>query len=361
MKRLLLLVLFGVLAVALIPGPRMRAEELEPKYQKAVEKGLEWLAKQQYRDGHWDAAGGQYPMAMTALSGMAMLMEGSTIREGKYANNIKRAVDWFMSRSQPNGLLGNPNNPGEIGRYMYGHGFGVLFLSQVYGEEEDAERRKKLEDILTRGVEFIGRAQSTVGGWNYVSAHDGGGDGHEGSVTVTQMQALRAARNAGIKVPKEIIEKGYKYLQKSTAPDGGVQYSLGGGAGSGPLTAAGVCCSFAAGEYNTADAKKWLKFCQQHIPIDKSGTDRFGHYEYTQYYFAQDIYMLGEDGWNKLFPEDKNPLRWSKYRDNIFDYLVSRQNADGSWTQGYIGPVFNTACFLTILQLDKATLPVYQR
>ena len=39
-------------------------------------------------DGHWEANGGQYPTTMTALAGMALLMEGSTIREGKYSQNI---------------------------------------------------------------------------------------------------------------------------------------------------------------------------------------------------------------------------------------------------------------------------------
>jgi len=195
MKRLSLICVAALVTLG-AQAQRARAEELPPKYQAAVNKGLEWLAKQQYRDGHWDANGGQYPMAMTALAGMALLMEGSTIREGKYADKIRRAVDWFISRSQRNGLLGNPNNPMEGGRYMYGHGFGTLFLASVYGEEEDADRRKKLEDVLTRAVQFIGEAQSTTGGWNYVSNKDGGGDGHEGSVTITQMQALRAARIA---------------------------------------------------------------------------------------------------------------------------------------------------------------------
>ena len=41
--------------------------------------------------------------------------------------------------------------------------------------------------------------------------------------------------------------------------------------------------------------------------------------------------------------------------------LVTRPNADGSWNQGYIGPVYTTAINLTILQLDKGALPIYQR
>src|SRR5213079_2106497 len=134
-------------------------------------------------------------VTMTAISGMAMLMEGSTIREGKYRDHIRRAVDWLMARSMPNGLLGNPNIPGEAGRYMYGHGFALLFLSRVYGEEEDGDRRRKLEDMLTRAVLFSGKAQTSRGGWGYVSAADGG-DFDEGSVTITQVQALRATRNA---------------------------------------------------------------------------------------------------------------------------------------------------------------------
>src|SRR5579885_588428 len=136
----------GILA-ALAP-PAVRGEELPPDVQAAVDKGLSWLAKNQAPDGHWEANGGAYPTTMTALAGMAMLMEGSTIRHGKYADRIRKAVDWFMERSQRNGLLGNPNNPTESARYMYGHGYGMLFLAQIYGEEEDGDRRKKLEAIL---------------------------------------------------------------------------------------------------------------------------------------------------------------------------------------------------------------------
>ena len=45
----------------------------------------------------------------------------------------------------------------------------------------------------------------------------------------------------------------------------------------------------------------------------------------------------------------------------MFDVTLSRQTADGSWTVGYIGPVFATVSNLTILQLDNAAVPIYQR
>jgi hypothetical protein len=365
MKRLLLLTV--VLLLARNGNQTVRADEVPPKYRPVIRKGLEYVAKNQHRDGHWEGNGGQYPATITSLCGMTLLMDGSTLREGKYAERIRKAVDWLMERSQSNGLLGNPHNATEAGRYMYGHGFSLLFLAQVYGEEEDGERRRKLEDILTRAVDFTGKAQTSRGGWGYVSAADGQGF-DEGSVTITQVQALRAARNAGIVVPKSIIDKAHEYLKNCTTANGGVIYSLANGAAFGggerpPLTAAAVACSFNAGEYNSALAKRWIKYCQQAIPIDKSGRDSFGHWEYTHYYYSQAIYTLGEDGYAKIFPDSRpsDRLTWSKYREVIFDYIASRQGADGGWSQGYIGPLFTTACHLTILQLDNGTLPIYQR
>jgi hypothetical protein len=358
------IVLGSGLVAGLVLALPARSEELPPKVKEAVDRGLKWFADTQHRDGHWEANGGQYPTSMTALAGMTMLMEGSTLREGKYADNLRRAVDWLMDRAQPNGLIGNPNNPTEAARYMYGHGFGMLFLSCVYGEEEDGDRRKKLEKILTKGVEFTGKAQTDRGGWGYVSAADGG-NFDEGSVTITQMQALRAARNAGVIVPKSIIDKALKYLKDSTTPRGGVIYSLAhGGAAVGgerpPLTAAAISCGFSAGEYNSELPKKWIEFCRTAIPV---GRGRIGHDEYLHYYYAQAMYVLGENRYGQMFPKASKEdwLTWSKYKAAMFEHLLASQNRDGSWSGGYIGPVFTTATYLTILQLENGTLPIYQR
>jgi hypothetical protein len=340
----------------------LRADEPKVDVQDSIRKGLEYLAKTQNKsEGNWEAQGGAYPTSVTGLAGMALLMEGSTMREGKYSQNIKKGVEWFMKRSQPNGLLGNPSNPSEASRYMYGHGFGLLFLASVYGEEEDEKRRKDLEKLLTKAVEFTCKAQTDRGGWGYVSASEGG-NFDEGSVTITQLQPLRAARNAGIVVPKEAINKSIDYLQKSTTADGGIMYSLqhGGGGARPALTAAAVACAFNQGEYKSEWAKKWLKYCQRTIPFGKG---RNPHDEYQNYYFAQAMYVLGDDGWEKLFPGEKNGMKWSEFRATMYAYLKSNQNADGSWNPGgWVGsPALATSMNLTILQLENATLPIYQR
>jgi len=308
---------------------------------------------------------------MTALGGMSLLCEGSTIREGKYRDNIRRAVNWLMDRGQSNGLIGNPSSASEGGRYMYGHGFSVLFLSCVVGEEENARRRTKLVELLEKACKYSRDAQTNRGGWGYVSAKDGS-NFDEGSVTITQVQGLRAARNAGIIVPNDAIKDSQKYLKDSTSDSGGVQYSLafgGGGRGEGrpALTAAAICCGFSFGDYKGDLVKKWLKYCQNHLGTPGDGR-RMGHDEYTHYYYAQVVYVLGEDRYKKLFPTDRSDevLTWSKYRKTVFDEYKRTQSADGSWshdswTARMVGPIYVTACYLTVMQLDKAALPIYQR
>jgi hypothetical protein len=368
---------FGAAAGLLLATiPQAHTEEIPQKYRETVTKGLNYLVKQQFKDGHWGANGDQYPVSMTALAGMALLMEGSTIREGKYSQNIRRCADWLMERSMRgnnrDGLVGNPDHPSEAGRYMYGHGFGTLFLASVYGDEEDRERREKLKDILTRAVKYIGNAQSTQGGWFYTSKVEGH-DQDEGSVTITQVQALRACRNGGIPVPKAIIKKAHDYLKNSTTPRGGVVYSLGRGGMRAPLggerpalTAAAISCLFNAGEYKDELCKKWFKFCQTAIPINGLGGVRLGHDEYTHYYYAQAIYILGDDGWEKLYGKARKDdhVTWSAYKNAMFENLRQSQNSDGSWPAGggfSVGPVYSTAVYCTILQLDRGTLPIYQR
>ena len=362
----LALALGSLAALAAWPATPTAAAPAKPRpeVEKCVERGLEWLRRTQAPDGHWEAQGGQYPTTMTGLAGMCMLMEGSTLRAGKYSDNLVRAVKWLTARAQPNGLIGNPADPSERERYTYGHGFGLLFLASVYGEEEDMEQRKKLEGILTRAVEFCGNAQTNRGGWGYLSAKEGG-NFDEGSTTITQLQAIRSAKNAGIVVKAEIITNATKYLRDCTTPRGGIIYSLSsGGASAGqertPLTAAAIACAFSSGQYNDDYAKKWMKYCQENIPIAKG---RLAHDEYQSYYYAQAIYTLGDDRYAELFPNAPASSRvtWSAYYDAMSEYLVAQQGAEGSWGSGYIGPVFSTCVNLTILQLDKGLLPIYHR
>ncbi len=344
MSSRLVVIVFGYIAVFGTVANTAGAEPRDPEAQRVVARGLDWLAARQSRLGRWTANNGRYPTAITAMAGMALLCEGSTTTQGKYADNVRRAVDYLVARSRLNGLIGEPT---QDDRYTYGHGFSMLFLSQVLGEEEDAERREQLVEILSRAVVFTGRAQTDAGGWGYVSAKDGQGF-DEGSTTITQVQGLRGCRNAGIPVPKEIVDKAITYIRNCSLDGGagGVQYNSKGGGGRPAISAAAIACLYNAGDYDSQYVPKLMDYCQKNLSnISNQG---FGHWHYAHYYYSQVLYREGGK-------------EWADYRKEIVERLLQEVNPDGSWNQGYIGPVYTTAINLTILQLDNAALPIYQR
>ncbi len=343
MRQVLVIVIATALLV--LGGGTVHAEKKDPKLKLAAQRGLDWLVGEQHRTGYWEANQGQYRVAMTALAGNAMLSEGSTTTRGKYAKPIAAAVDYLIDTSQPNGLIGYKHDY----HYTYGHGFSMLFLSQVYGEEENSQRREKLKEVLTKAVQFCGEAQTPDGGWGYVSAKDGN-NFDEGSTCVTQVQGLRACRNAGIPVPKEVIDKAIDYIRKCMSKDdGGVQYSLRNAGGSRPpITAAAVACLFNSGDYENDTAKRLLKYCEKNIEGSNQQAQMFGHWHYTHYYYSQVQYRLGEE-------------KWSRYFATVSKQIVAQQSANGSWKEGHVGPVYVTAMNATILQLDNGYLPIYQR
>ena len=147
--------------------------------------------------------------------------------------------------------------------------------------------------MLTKAVEFSGRAQTDAGGWGYVSAKDGN-DFDEGSTTITQVQGLRGCRNAGIPVPKEIIDKAIKYIHKCTLDDGGVQYSSKGGGGRPAISAAAIACLFNAGDYDDEYVPKMMSYAEKNLSnISNQG---FGHWHYAHYYYLPgDVPRRGQE------------------------------------------------------------------
>ena len=261
---------------------------------------------------------------MTGLAGLAFLMEGSSLKEGKYSDQVQKAVQWFLTagRQQPNGLLADDRGGGggNFGNYMHGHGYATMFLACAYGEEEDADQREKLEKAIKKAAEFICRAQTTrkhrkpegkeldIGGWGYTSSTDNN-NFDEGSVTITQLQALRAARNAGIPVPKENIDKATNYLEACTTPKGGIIYSYansGGVAQTGqeraPLTAAAVSCSFSAGQTRANSRRSGSSSAR----VDPRRREPRRHDEYI-HYFSQ-VMRASEDRCGDLPNEAKHAL-----------------------------------------------------
>lgn len=334
-------------ACTALPGYAARAGQSSrgrADWQQSVRSGLDFLAREQRSAGHWDTPG--YTTALAALAGTALLCSGSTTTQGPYAQQIAACTDFLISKSRPNGLIGDPRNVDT--RYTYGHGFSMLLLSQVLGEEGYEDRRSELIDVLNRAVDFCCKAQTEAGGWGYMSAKDGD-NFDEGSTTITQVQGLRGCRNAGIAVPAEAIDKAKDYIYGCKNDDGGISYSSKQLGTSRPaITAAALAALYNAGDYDGQHVPEMLAYCKSklHNALADEGTT-IGHWHYTYLYYSQVVYRQGDDS-------------WLGFRDRLYENIVKSQKSDGSWEK-QISPVYITACNLIILQLDRGLLPIYQR
>jgi hypothetical protein len=311
--------------------------------QDAIGRGLEWLARNQANDGSWRNSGGygSYPAAMTGLAGMAFIASGSSPTRGRYYSQVRDAVGFLAKHADgSNGVI---SVPAEEGRSMYGHGFATLFLASVYGMEEDQKQQDKLKRILDKAVGLISASQSSAGGWIYTP--DSNSD--EGSVTVTQIQALRACRMAGIAVDKKTIDRAVDYIKRCQNADGSIRYSLhSGGDGRPAITAAGVAVLYNAGVYDDAPfVDKAVQYCKQQIQVT---VDNTGHHYYTHLYWSQALYQRGGDDWTQYFNKKAN-------------WLLKQQKKDGSWEGDGVGTVYGTAIALTVLLLPYSYAPIYQR
>lgn len=320
---------------------QVTGEEITPAQQEAVRRGLEWLAKQQQRDGRFGQGGEGFGAisGITALSGIAFMGAGNLPGRGLYGDNVQRASDYLVRTAQDSGLLAAETAHGV----MYSHGFAALFLAEVYGMTQDEQVKEKLQ----RAVRLIQKSQNPQGGWRYMPVPNDA----DVSVTICQVMALRAARDAGIKVEKEVIDRAVEYVRKCQNADGGYSYMIGAsGRGEGgsafPRSAAGVAALYYAGIFEGDELTRGLKYIRQFTPGKGAGGNVGGHYYYGHYYAAQAMFLAGGDNWKAWYPA-------------IRDELIRRQDrATGRWT-GEINDEYATACALIILQMPNRYLPVF--
>ena len=326
--------------------------------EKAIARGLKFLARAQNRDGSFgkdsreDTDYQTYPTAMTSLAGMAFLSSGSTPTRGPYALNIRKITDYLLTHCtstryhrQVPGLLFNPLQREE--RPMYCHAFAMTYLGLVFGQERDRARREKIRQVLRKAIELTQRVQSDDGGWGYTPNHFE----DEGTLVVTQLQGLRACRDAGIFVPKSIIDRGVDYIKNSTNSDGSVRYRVSSHPGNWRpgVTCASVVALWQAGLYDDPDLRRITDFVNRNIEPRRSYDWRGGrHAEYVLYYLSQSQHVLGGK-------------RWQSFYRKVSSMFLAEQDADGSWEGKERGDIFGTSIALLILQLPYNRLVVYQR
>ena len=194
----------------------------------AVERAIDWLTRHQDKDGRWNAGIARYadgtPVkgdvdytehcpsgetcfgecayweADTAVTGLALLTylgAGYTHVDGRYADNVRRGLDFLLSQQKADGDLRGRSK--VVG--MYCHAMATLALCEAYALTGDAHLRRAVE----RAVAFMVSARATDGmAWRYAPGAPTG----DTSILGWVVMGLKSAKETGIPIPGEDSVRG---------------------------------------------------------------------------------------------------------------------------------------------------------
>lgn len=309
--------------------------------REIYDRGLQYLATTQSDAGDWKGNGDHGP-GITGLALMVMLASGEDPNFGIYSNHVRKAL---------RNIIGHQNvSTGYIGQSMYHHGFAMLALAEAYGAVDERTlwtgsepTRRSIGAALELAVRtaITSQKQNPNGAWRYApNAKDA-----DTSVSGAVMVGLLAARNAGIEVPDEVIDKGIQYFVSMTSDGGQVGYS--GGFGGFDESLARI--SIATLSYSVARRKdlKQFKATLAYLTRRLEGSGQEHYAEYTRYYQAQALFQGDVEAWEK----------WNK---QLVRQLKANQLPDGS-IRGQFGPTVGTSMSLLALALNYKFLPIYER
>jgi hypothetical protein len=336
---------FGVFFVSTASNaqaPGTKFGEVVPRdVREMYDRGLQYLAAKQTDKGEWTGGGYEDGPGPVGLGLLVFLASGEDPNYGLYSNHVRRSLRYLITAQDA--------STGIMGQSMYHHGFAMLGLAEAYGavDERNLWPDRKGPRSIGQALELAVRAavtsqkKNSLGAWRYSpDANDA-----DTSVSGAVLVGLLAARNAGVEVPDESIDKAISFYKQMTAPSGQVAYS--GGMGGFDESIARI--SIATLVYAVARRKDLpeyraaLGYLNQRL--EQQAQQQW--LEYGRYYQAQALFQGDLDAWEK----------WNKL---LVRQLKASQRPDGSF-QGQFGPNLSTSFSLLALALNYRFLPIYER
>ena len=315
--------------------------------REIYEAGCRYLAREQDPSGSWkDNSEGP---GVTGMAMMVLLASGEDPNSGVYAVNVRRALRSIIrAQDRDTGFYG-----GQGHSSMYQHGFAMLAMAEAYGAIDDRSlwteeggdgKGLSTGESLELAVKLAvtSARKNPLGAWRYSpDASD-----HDTSVSGAILMGLLGARNAGIEVPDETIDKAIQYFASMTSPDGSVGYASPGG-GSDATTSIGCLVMAIARRKDVPEFRRVADALAQR----SRATTRDGYPNYTRYYRAQALFQSDVEAWKEWNNQLVREVKGQRRPDGGF---VTGGGGDG-------GQIAGTSLSLLALALNFRFLPIYER
>ncbi|MBM4036061.1 MAG: terpene cyclase/mutase family protein [Planctomycetes bacterium] len=130
--------------------------------ENTIIAGLIWLAKAQENDGHWDCqkweGSGQFDVGMTGLALLAFLGAGYTHTKGRFKTTVERGLEWLSKDQKDNGSFS--------WKTFYEQGIATIVVSEAYGLTQSPGVGR----MAQKAVDYICKVQPDHGGFRYGGA-----------------------------------------------------------------------------------------------------------------------------------------------------------------------------------------------
>jgi hypothetical protein len=315
--------------------------------EKAVEAGLEWLAKQQKPDGTWSLIGpytaganSENVAAATAMALLAFQGYGDTHQKGKYAPVVARGWNALLKMQRKDGLF--TGQMAMANQLLYTHAQCAIAACELYGMTNDSRFRGPAQ----RAIDYAVEAQDPQhGGWRYAPRKES-----DTSVTGWFVMALQSARMAGLSFPPEVLQNVSRYLD-SAALDGGSRYGYQGTLQpSHAMAAEGLLCrQYLGWPQNDERLVNGVSSLVSTSPVGfHAQADRDVYY---WYYATQAAHHMEGKLWDE----------WNQVMRKVMPESQIKEGAEaGSWEpRGDKWGVFNGRLYMTCLSIYM--LEVYYR
>ena len=315
--------------------------------ESAVIRGLEWLKRNQQRDGMWSLTGNyslgaptENRAAATAMALLAFQGHGSTHKFGPYQDVVARGWKALIKKQDGDG---NFFFTGGHHHRLYTHAQATIALCELYGMTKDETLKAPGEKALS----YCFASQSPQGGWRYAP-----GGASDTSVTGWFVMALQSGRMAGLTVPGVNLDRISAYLDTATT-DAGIRYSyMPGQSDTLSMTAEGLLCRQYLG-WKQSDPR-----LVQGLDYLVNNPIRFADMDvYYWYYCTQAMHHMGGDHWKQ----------WnSVMRQEVPSEQIKTGNEGGSWEpsrdrHGHLGGRLYTTCLcIYMLEVYYRHLPIYK-
>ncbi|MHC4854165.1 MAG: hypothetical protein ACYTF5_19360 [Planctomycetota bacterium] len=120
-------------------GRRSLAACGEQEVATAIERGLDWLWRNQVRQGSWAGGVGATGAALLAFTG-----DANTMKSGPRKSTIKRGVSWLRMQQGPDGRIGPKGTP----NHLRDHAIATYAICEVQGLSRSAVLKKNAQSAI---------------------------------------------------------------------------------------------------------------------------------------------------------------------------------------------------------------------